>query len=165
MDDDEGILKLPDMLFHKRPTLPEGEPRTLAETYATNRKRPITLSLLSEGSRRNILDDLPLEDLMAGADEILLENAARMAIFSVGRVDKAVNDWYSRDPGRSLEAYDDEFKLLLQERDDAAAYYTILREKLARIQHLEDIRQRGKILRIQKPRMPRMKTKPVKNTG
>ena len=111
--------------------------------------------------RRTMIDDVAPEELPEAADAILLTHAARMTIRAVAKVEEAWATFDGNDPDLAAAPQSVVMAVLLEERDKAAEFYHKVREKQARVQHLESICDRGKTLSFPKPRLPRAKLKKV----
>lgn len=113
--------------------------------------------------RMSWLDEVKAEELPEAADAILLAHAARMAIRAVARLE---GGWNGSDTmvssmlaGITPAPAEPCLMEIMNERDRAAAFYLEMRERLARIGHLESINARAKIAPAQRVRLPRARRK------
>lgn len=109
--------------------------------------------------KSSFIDAIPLDELPDVTDEILLAHAARMVIRAVAKVEYA---WVQCDGGRRDAAFipqDDKLLILILECNRMTAFYQKMKERMAKIDHLASICERGKKLTFPKPRLPRAKLK------
>ena len=112
----------------------------LVERFESERRWSIAMGgpMLRVGfGPRDWLDGANPADLPAMADVVILGQAARLAVRAVARVEDI---WRLRiQRRRDVYPLDDVTRDILQERDRAVAYYMEIRERQARIAHLEEL--------------------------
>lgn len=139
-------------------------PKTLPERFEEGRMTNLRLGFgilgRTVGHRSvTMLDQFGPDELAEAADEILLGHAARMAIRAVARVEQAWAMYNGNDDRLATVPYEQRIVDLIAERNAATEYYQTVREKRARVEHLESICARGKSLTFPKPRLARAKQK------
>lgn len=140
-------------------------PKTLAEIFEEHRIANLRTGYSILGFNPNhqaetYIDKADIEELPEAADAIILAHAARMAVKSVARLENAYNERVRQNWGRNFN--DAVLLELYVERDRAVGFYQQARERKARIEHLEDLARRSKVIPFpSKTRLPRAKLKKV----
>jgi len=140
----------------------DGGPELLVRLFESQRQSSFGV-LLGGFARVDWLDEADPADLPAAADEIILSQAARLAIRSCARVE---NIWRTRVLRRQrTDTYplDDLTRDILQERGQSISYYLEIRERMARIARVEVLgREKGAGARRRRPAKPAPCTPPAK---
>ncbi len=165
MTDDTAELQTATSPEHNDQVIPlPPRPKTLGERFEEGRRDNLNFQFRILGCAAlpgagTALDRFAPEELPEAADEILTAHAARMLIRSIAKVEQG---WARYDGNSDLHAvrpYEETIPDLLRERDEATEYYLKVREKRARIEHLESICARGKTITFSSQRLPRARQK------
>jgi len=145
--------------------LAEDGAEALVRRFEAERKLSIGMgvsALFGGFARVDWLDAADPSDLPAAADEIVLAQAARLVIRASARVE---NVWRTRVlRHRDTCPLDGVTRDILQERAQAVSYYLELRERQARIAHVESLnREKGTAgARRRRPAKPALRTPTTK---
>ena len=160
---DEAAL---DAMVKRKAALPmtEDGAEALVRRFDSERQSSIGFgitALFRSFGRVDWLDAADPADLPAAADEIVLAQAARLAIRSCARVENAWRVRVLRQ--RDTAPLDSLTQSILQERGQAVAFYLELRERQARVAHIESLnREKGAGARRRRPAKPAPRTPATK---
>ena len=140
----------------------DGGPELLVRLFESQRQSSFGV-LLGGFARVDWLDAADPADLPAAADEIVLAQAARLAIRSCARVENVFRTRVLQRQRRDTFSLDDYTRDILQERGQAVAFYLELRERQARIARIEALgREKGAGARRRRQGKPASRTPTTK---